>query len=149
MLRVQQTATMLCSCTNALLLHASACCNACSTWVMVNLQTRKVAKIPDEMRQKLARFAPDPLRHVLCQSQLHCSLRIRPSALLQQCNEQFQSGMTCTRYSNTIKQHQLTFLLAPVCYLAHMFCFCLLCLVECMCSITRSSDEARERTASH
>lgn len=29
---------------------------------MVNLQKRKVAKIPDEMRQKLARFAPDPVR---------------------------------------------------------------------------------------
>ncbi|KAL3130707.1 hypothetical protein ABBQ38_000056 [Trebouxia sp. C0009 RCD-2024] len=35
---------------------------ATSTWVMVNLQKRKVAKIPDEMRQKLARFAPDPPR---------------------------------------------------------------------------------------
>ena len=34
----------------------------CSTWVMINLQTRKVAKIPEAMRQKLARFAPDPLR---------------------------------------------------------------------------------------
>ncbi len=34
----------------------------CSTWVMINLQTRKVAKIPEAMRQKLARFAPNPLR---------------------------------------------------------------------------------------
>ena len=32
---------------------------------MVNLQKRKVAKIPDEMRQKLARFAPDPVRCLL------------------------------------------------------------------------------------
>ena len=32
---------------------------------MVNLQKRKVAKIPDEMRQKLARFAPNPVRYLL------------------------------------------------------------------------------------
>lgn len=31
---------------------------------MVNLQKRKVAKIPEEMRQKLARFAPNPVRFV-------------------------------------------------------------------------------------
>ena len=42
----------------------SPCLHAFSTWVMVNLQKRKVAKIPDEMRRKLARFAPDPVRCV-------------------------------------------------------------------------------------
>lgn len=34
----------------------------CSTWVMVSLKTRKVAKIPDEMRRKLQDFAPNPPR---------------------------------------------------------------------------------------
>ena len=42
----------------------SSCLHMSSTWVMVNLQKRKVAKIPDEMRQKLARFAPNPVRFV-------------------------------------------------------------------------------------
>lgn len=42
-----------------------SCFHVSSTWVMVNLQKRKVAKIPDEMRQKLARFAPDPVRYLL------------------------------------------------------------------------------------
>lgn len=45
-----------------LFLNDFPCLHVYSTWVMVNLQKRKVAKIPDEMRQKLARFAPDPVR---------------------------------------------------------------------------------------
>ncbi|KAA6418468.1 MAG: acyl-ACP, partial [Trebouxia sp. A1-2] len=42
---------------------------ATSTWVMINLQTRKVAKIPEAMRQKLARFAPNPLRDAFDKSE--------------------------------------------------------------------------------
>ena len=36
------------------------CC--CSTWVMLNTSTRKVAKIPDKMRHKLDNLAPHPFR---------------------------------------------------------------------------------------
>lgn len=42
---------------------------ATSTWVMINLQTRKVAKIPEAMRHKLARFAPEPLRDAFDRSE--------------------------------------------------------------------------------
>lgn len=42
---------------------------ATSTWVMVSLKTRKVAKIPDEMRRKLQDFAPNPPRDAFDKSE--------------------------------------------------------------------------------
>ncbi len=47
---------------SAALNPAPACC--CSTWVMLNTQTRRPARIPDAMLGKLFTFSPRECRHV-------------------------------------------------------------------------------------
>ena len=37
-------------------------CLWCSTWVMLNTLTRRLAKMPDEMRAKMQYLAPHPSR---------------------------------------------------------------------------------------
>lgn len=37
----------------------------CSTWVTINSDTRKLAKIPEDVKQRFRRLAPNPPRHVL------------------------------------------------------------------------------------
>lgn len=38
------------------------CAMLCSTWVMLNTLTRRLAKMPDEMRTKMEYLAPHPPR---------------------------------------------------------------------------------------
>ena len=55
-----------------------------STWVMLNTLTRRLAKMPDEMRAKMEYLAPHPSRHAatvagwLLSGQTHCVLADGP-----------------------------------------------------------------------
>ena len=44
--------------------QSDECCCGTSTWVMVNTLTRKLAKMPDEMREKMEYLAPHPSRYL-------------------------------------------------------------------------------------
>lgn len=48
--------------------------SATSTWIMMNTQTRRPARIPDSMLDKLATFSPDQPKHVLPEPE--CKLKL-------------------------------------------------------------------------
>ena len=43
--------------------HYDDLSQTCSTWIMLNLKTRKLAKYPDEMKEKMKFLAPKPPRY--------------------------------------------------------------------------------------